>query len=107
MTGQELKERIRTRGMSELEIARRLDMSQQGFNRIMRIDDVKTSLLEKLCKVFDVDMSFFYPLDYSSENNNISNIPTQNADISDLIKQNAILTESIKTLTSIIEQMQK
>lgn len=107
MTGQELKERIRTKGMSESEIARRLDMSQQGFNRIMRIDDVKTSLLEKLCKVFDVDMSFFYPLDYIKCSDNTSNIQTPNTDISDLIKQNATLTESIKTLTSIIEQMQK
>ncbi len=107
MTGQELKERIRTKGMSESEIARRLNMSQQGFNRIMRIDDVKTSLLEKLCKVFDVDMSFFYPLDYSNENNNTSNILAQHTDVSELIKQNAALTESIKTLTSIIEQMRK
>lgn len=107
MTGQELKERIRTKGMSESEIARRLNMSQQGFNRIMRIDDVKTSLLEKLCKVFDVDMSFFYPLDYSNESNNPSNILAQHTDVSELIKQNAALTESIKTLTSIIEQMRK
>ena len=107
MTGKELKERIRTKGMSESEIARRLNMSQQGFNRTLRSEDVKTGLLEKLCKVFDVDMSFFYPTNYANGSDSIYNVPTQNADVSDLIKQNAILTESIKTLTSIIEQMQK
>lgn len=107
MTGQELKERIRTKGMSESEIARRLNMSQQGFNRTLRSEDVKTGLLEKLCKVFDVDMSFFYPLDYTNGDDGTFNIQSQNADVFDLIRQNATLTESIKTLTSIIEQMQK
>ena len=61
MTGKELKAKLIGCGVSQSEIARRLDISQQSFNQSMLVNDVKSGLLERIAKAIDVPMSFFYP----------------------------------------------
>lgn len=61
MTGKELKNKLSACGVSQSEIARRLDMSQQSFNQSLIVNDVKTGLLERIASAIGVDMSFFYP----------------------------------------------
>lgn len=61
MTGKELKTKLSACGVSQSEIARRLDMSQQSFNQSMIVNDVKSGLLERIAAAIGVDMSFFYP----------------------------------------------
>lgn len=63
MTGKELKTKLSACGVSQSEIARRLDMSQQSFNQSLIVNDVKSGLLERIASAIGVDMSFFYPAD--------------------------------------------
>lgn len=113
MTGETLKTRISSCGVSQAEIARRLGMSQQSFNQALLVADVKTGLLERICEALGVDMSFFYPV--GSTNNTTNNIHKQSAHnmhngsgdireekgdnetIAELVKQNATLIELLKS----------
>ena len=63
MTGKELKTKLSACGVSQSEIARRLDMSQQSFNQSLIVNDVKSGLLERIATAIGVDMTFFYPAD--------------------------------------------
>ena len=44
------------------EIARRLGILPQSLNQFFLAEDVRTGLLEDLCRVLDKDMSFFYDI---------------------------------------------
>lgn len=110
MTGQELKSKLNVLGLSEAEIARRLGKPQQSFNQTLKAQDVKTSLLEELCKTFNVDMSFFYQEDFnkahvvqSINGNNSNNVNTEIGSdykemIEKLLEQNDTLIKSNDTL---------
>lgn len=64
MTGIQLKSILYKTGLTQIELAEKMGMSQQNFNKSLMVQDVKTGFLEKLCEVLDVKMSFFYPDDY-------------------------------------------
>ena len=64
MTGKQLKGILYTTGLQQIELAEKMGMSQQNFNKSLMVQDVKTGFLEKLCEVLNVKMSFFYPDDY-------------------------------------------
>lgn len=42
------------------DLAAELEMSQQNFSKALKVSDVKTGFLEKLCDVLNVSMGFFY-----------------------------------------------
>lgn len=60
MTGKQLKGILYTTGLQQIELAEKMGMSQQNFNKSLMVQDVKTGFLEKLCEVLNVKMSFFY-----------------------------------------------
>ena len=64
MTGKQLKGILYTTGLQQIELAEKMGMSQQNFNKALMVKDIKTGFLEKLCEVLNVKMSFFYPDDY-------------------------------------------
>lgn len=64
MTGVQLKSILFKTGLTQIELAEKMGMSQQNFNKALMVKDVKTGFLERLCEVLDVKMSFFYPDDY-------------------------------------------
>ena len=78
MTGKELKTKLSACGVSQSEIARRLDMSQQSFNQSLIVNDVKSGLLERIATAIGVDMTFFYPAEgnkaVASGNNSVAAI---------------------------------
>ena len=77
MTGERLKEVLYQAHVSQSELARRLEMSQQALNAALSAADIKTGLLERICEALGVDMGFFYPIGKS--NNNVNNIKKQSA----------------------------
>lgn len=108
MTGKELKIKLSACGVSQSEIARRLDMSQQSFNQSLIVNDVKSGLLERIASAIGVDMSFFYPTEGSvsiAGNNNISgnNNAVGNVTIGDA----AILQERVTMLEKLIEEKER
>lgn len=60
MTGEQLKLKLKSAGISQIEIARLLGVSQQSINQSLDAKDIKTGFLEDLCRVLGKDMSFFY-----------------------------------------------
>jgi DNA-binding Xre family transcriptional regulator len=64
MTGIQLKSILYKTGLTQIELAEKMGMSQQNFNKSLMVKDIKTGFLEKLCEVLNVKMSFFYPDDY-------------------------------------------
>ena len=60
MTGEQLKERLTTTGRPMAQIARLIGTSRENFAATLKVADVKTGVLEKLCDVLNVKMNFFY-----------------------------------------------
>ena len=111
MTGKELKTKLSACGISQSEIARRLDMSQQSFNQSLIVNDVKSGLLERIASAIGVDMSFFYPSDNQNAvasgngiavagNNNVAG----NVTMSD---NTAVLQERVTMLEKLLEEKER
>ena len=64
MTGEQLKRILYAAGISQTELAEKLGTTQQNLYGALKAQDIKTGLLERLCEVLNVKMSFFYPDDY-------------------------------------------
>ena len=110
MTGKQLKGILYTTGLQQIELAEKMGMSQQNFNKSLMVQDVKTGFLEKLCEVLNVKMSFFYPDDYDRGGGSfesahsatavwLGNIATTGASddmVRKLLSQNQQLIEIIK-----------
>lgn len=64
MTGVQLKSILFKTGLTQIELAEKMGMTQQNFNKALMVKDIKTGFLERLCEVLDVKMAFFYPDDY-------------------------------------------
>ena len=60
MSGKELRELLASKGILQKDIARQLNMTPGGFSQLLRAKDIKTGLLESICKVLNVKMDFFY-----------------------------------------------
>lgn len=60
MSGKELRELLASKGILQKDIARQLNMTPGGFSQQLRAKDIKTGLLESICKVLNVKMDFFY-----------------------------------------------
>lgn len=60
MSGKELREILAAKGILQKDIAARLNITQAAFSQILRAQDIKTGLLESICRVLDVKMDFFY-----------------------------------------------
>lgn len=73
MSGEELKIKLQEAGIPLVDVASRLDMSQQNLSAGLRVADVKTGMLERICAAFNLPMSFFYPSCAGAEINNVYN----------------------------------
>ena len=60
MTGEELKKKLDAVGISYAEVARKLGVFPQSFNKTLKANDVGSGTLEKISKILGKDMSFFY-----------------------------------------------
>lgn len=133
MTGEQLKLILLKTGVQLKDLAEKMEMSQQNFSKSLKVSDIKTGFLEKLCLVLDKRIDFFYtgtnyaPLSISSPDNSFSNDGEIN-DLSGNVMGNSgsitnnygsdfdgknpskvvsTLTESIETLTRELDTSQK
>ena len=68
MSGKELRELLASKGILQKDIARQLNMTPGGFSQLLRAKDIKTGLLESICKIqnmIEFDL-FFVPLHHRS-----------------------------------------
>lgn len=60
MTGEQLREVLALKHMSQKRVAALLGIAQQTLGRKLDSDSIKTSLLEELCDKLNCDLYFFY-----------------------------------------------
>lgn len=60
MTGKELEKILQEMKVSKAEIAKILGVQITQVNQIIKVKDVKTGYLERLCECLDVKLDFFY-----------------------------------------------
>lgn len=60
MTGKDIKDRLLKNRIVLSDVAKKLNMSHQAFSQALTAADVKSGLIEKICKAINVDLSFFY-----------------------------------------------
>ena len=60
MSGEELKKKLNETGCSLSRISQLLGKTPQQLDQALNAKDVKTGLVEELCKVLNLDISFFY-----------------------------------------------
>lgn len=90
MSGEELKKKLKSAGISQAEIARRLGVVPQSVIQTLEAKDIKSGFIEELCRVLDKDISFFYGGESSQKGD-------------ELEKAN----NEIKHLLETVEQLQK
>lgn len=61
MTGEQLKEHLYKLRISQADISRELGMSSQSMCQALKVADIKTGFLEKICKAFGLHITDFYP----------------------------------------------
>lgn len=105
MTGKELKEKLTECGVSQSEIARRLEMSQQSFNQALVVNDVKSGLLERIAQALGLSMSFFYPTD---GNNAVASGNKSIAAINSSVTSSAdVLEERVRSLETLVNEKER
>ena len=60
MSGEELKKKLVDTGISLTKISGMLGKTPQQLDQALNAKDVKTGFVEDLCRVLNVDISFFY-----------------------------------------------
>lgn len=60
MTGEELRRTLAKSGKQLKDLAQMVGMSQQNFSNTLRVSDVKSGFLERLCDALNVDLGYFY-----------------------------------------------
>ena len=60
MSGEELKKKLAETGISLTRISQMLGKTPQQLDQALNAKDVKTGMVEELCRVLNVDITFFY-----------------------------------------------
>ena len=111
MKGQTLKERLRREGVSLVQLAEALGMSQQNLSAAFTRDDVKSGFLEKIAQAIGCPVGFFYAEVSGSPQIVSGNNNTQISGDSNTVSPDAALLELLKTkdeqLTLTIKQVSK
>lgn len=77
MTGKKLKEKLVQAGITQKELANRLNVTPQSVTAVINANDVKSGTLERIAEVLGVGMDFFYPT--TSGQTNVNNFGKQHA----------------------------
>lgn len=75
MSGKELRELLASKGILQKDIARQLNITSGGFSQQLRAKDIKTGLLESICKYsMSKWISFMGAPNISKDMNSSSNL---------------------------------
>lgn len=88
MSGEELKKKLKSAGISQAEIARRLGVVPQSVIQTLEAKDIKSGFIESLCREFSLDVAFFYG----------GKASTSGEEVSKLLDQISTLKEEIRRL---------
>ena len=60
MNGNELRNILAAKGIIHKDLAEKMAITQSCFSQLLRAQDIRTGLLEKICDILNVQMDFFY-----------------------------------------------
>ena len=60
MNGKELRNILAAKGIIHKDLAEKMGITQSCFSQLLRAQDIRTGLLEKICDILNVQMDFFY-----------------------------------------------
>ena len=108
MTGEQFREILALKNMSQKRVAAILGIAQQTLNRKLDSESIKTSLLEELCDKLNCDLYFFYGgTKYLPTERTITDPQYVQKNIYDEIRQeNIALHIQISNLQQKIEQLE-
>ena len=105
MTGEDLKPYLNHLDVSYAAVARKLGMEPQGLDNIFKTKDIKSGLLERLAKAYNIPVSYFYEGVVDNPRINIhaegSSAASVNGNATVKI-ENELATERIRYLEAII-----
>ena len=105
MTGADLKSYVLHLDVSLAEVARKLGMEPQGLGGIFKTKDIKTGFLERLSKVYNIPISYFYGEGNANPDIKVvadgSSAASVNGNAT-VYADNALATERIRYLEAII-----
>lgn len=78
MSGEELKKKLEAIDMSFAKMAELMGVFPQSFNKTLQADDVKSGFIEKLARVLNKDLAFFYDMPASSSNEEVERLREEN-----------------------------
>lgn len=93
MSGEELKKKLEGLDISQAKLADLMGVFPQSFNKTLQADDVKSGFIEKLCRVLNKDLSFFYNISASSSDEELTNLRHQ---VQELNEENNRLKEELR-----------
>lgn len=74
MSGEELKRIITTVDIPQAQIAEMLGIFPQSFHTLLKSKDVKSGMIESLCRILNKDITFFYPAYAHARNSTSENV---------------------------------
>ena len=74
MSGEELKKKLESAGISQVEISRKLGVIPQSVSQSLSAKDVKSGFIESLCREFSLDVAFFYGGEASTSGEEVSKL---------------------------------
>ena len=87
MSGEELKKKLKSAGISQAEIARRLGVVPQSVIQTLEAKDIKSGFIEDLCRVLDKDISFFYGGESSQKSDELEKANSQIKHLLEAVEQ--------------------
>lgn len=118
MDGKLVKEKLKKCGVPLSEIAARLGYeNDQRLHSQLKSNDVKTGLLEQICTVLGVNMSYFYPTDTNNAiasgdsavavNTNTGSISANGSDTTALKEQIAMLEKLLDERGKLLDEKER
>ena len=108
MKGVEVKKVLTGAGVTQRDLAEKLDTTPQNVNNLLSKEDVRTGFLEDICRVTGLPMSSFYPesiwgyfVNSPSASNQVTNLPES------FVQLLAKKDEQIDRLLAIIDKLSK
>lgn len=95
MSGEDLKKKLESAGISQAEIARRLGVIPQSVGQSLSAKDVKSGFIESICREFGLDAGFFYGGNVQSSDNSVKEMKILNEKISSLQEENQKLKDEL------------
>ncbi|MDE6381125.1 MAG: hypothetical protein K2L11_11700 [Muribaculaceae bacterium] len=104
MTGEELKISLLSLDETLANVARKLDMTPQNLDGILKTKDIKTGLIERLCKVYHISSTFFF----NESRGGVTVSATDNSQAAGrdlhVAPEDALMAERVKYLEAIVKE---